>query len=584
MDSNYHLIKQTLYNIFPESCYKYVKLMYNDKNQTYNLKTLKPISDTMNISIDELVTILDNVFDKELFETEHVKYSYNLKCTNINLTNTIKSILQSSNIINKTDDSKNILVDYASPNVCKDLHVGHLRSSIIGKTLCNVLNKLGHNVTPINHIGDWGTQFGMLIEHLDNTYENLTEEVINSISGNLQQFYTESKNRFNTDEEFRARALEKVVLLQSHDEDIIEKWKMLKEISRKSYQPTFDILGVESEEKGESFYQQFIPGLIEELEQNNMLEVQDDGRTVIRNDKYSIPLIIIKSDGGYTYDTTDLAALRYRLIDMNMDEIYYVVDGGDSHKFHFQMLFDVARQMEWLTYQKVEHIDFGFVKGSDGKIFRSRDGGTVKLQNLLDESINRMTNIMLDRNVDIDQEMIDEITRNIAIGSIKYSDLKTKRQKDYVFSFDRMLTFEGDSCPYLLYNLVRIKSIIRKINDINPEYVQQAKNNIINDNIELEFNDDYEKVLAHKMSQFTFVLDNATNKMEFHQLCRYMYDLSCEFSRFNKNCRIINFRTTETGHKIIESINTTRFMLCKAMEKIQTVCFEILGIDIVEYM
>jgi arginyl-tRNA synthetase len=576
MISSFDIICDTLRGILPETSHKFIKLMY--KNGSYDLKTLKPISMDMNISIDDLTAIIVNGFHNTMFNTNKSKYCISFVPSASHCSEIVKSVID-NDIIAKHENTKRILVDYASPNVCKNLHVGHLRSSIIGQVTCNILRMYGHDVHAINHVGDWGTQFGMLIQHLEETYPELNEENMKEIAGDLQGFYSESKKRFDEDEEFKNNAYAKVVQLQSHDESIIEKWNMLKDISRKSYEVTFKRLGVDNEEKGESFYQQFIPDLVDELQSKGVLTLQDDGRTVVQTDISDVPLIIIKSNGGYTYDTTDLSALRYRLVDMKMEEIYYVVDGGDSHKKHFKMIFDVAKRCGWLTTQKVKHVDFGFVKGSDGKIFRSRLGGTVKLDELLNEAIEKMRVIMKERNntntaYDVDTE--NKIIERLAMGAVKYSDLKCKRQKDYTFSFDRMLTFEGDSCPYLMYNLVRIMSIGRKLKQNGVDHTEIAY-----EREEYVYDNEYELTLIRFMSQFPNIVNSSYDKMEFHQICKFMYDLSSMFSKFITNCRVINF---DNDKVTIKSVNYSRILLCEAVKKIYMVCFQILGIDVLDHM
>lgn len=546
-------------------------LTINSSKEEYILKLFGLRKLGMDIDLVNNLILENESLDK-YFDMKTKKFAIEFKPNSLWSSEQVSTML-SHDIISKTTNPKNILVDFTSPNIAKDLHVGHLRSSVIGESICRLLEKLGHNVLRINHVGDWGTQFGMLIEYLDEKFPDLNSIAID----NLQTFYQESKLRCATDPEFKKRAYQTVVLLQSGDPVITQKWKLIKNISHQSYEKIFDRLGVTADEVGESFYQQFIPELMVELEGSGLLSLQDDGRRVIEIDGYQFPLIVQKSDGGYTYDTTDLAALRYRLTTLGMDEIYYVVDGGDSHKFHFQMLFETARRCGWLTNQRVEHIEFGFVLGPDGKRFRSRDGGTIKLEDLLNKAVTKASELLEEKITGDRNDLTDDdkkrIIQSVAIGSVKYADLATKRVKNYKFSFERMLTLQGNSCPYLLYSLVRIASIGRKA---GQENINIALNGIK----EFLLETSHEIQLGSYLSKFPFILAEARNTLMFHQLCKYIYELSSVFNRFVENCRVLTFNSDGE----LESVDYNRLLMCEATRKIYEEVFYLLGIKPLDRM
>ncbi|ENN82904.1 hypothetical protein YQE_00732, partial [Dendroctonus ponderosae] len=355
-----------------------------------------------------------------------------------------------------------VLVDFSSPNITKEMHVGHLRSTVIGDSICRLLEYLGHDVLRINHVGDWGTQFGMLIAHLQDKFPNYLVE--SPPISDLQAFYKESKKRFDEEEDFKKRAYASVVKLQSFDPDHVKAWKLICDVSRQEFEKIYDRLEISVVERGESFYQTRMEKIVKDLQLAGYLE-EDDGRKVMWGDSGTIPLTVVKSDGGFTYDTSDMAALKQRLEEEKADWIIYVTDAGQAT--HFQTIFACARKAKILNPQihRVDHVGFGVVLGEDKKKFKTRSGDTVRLIDLLDEGLKRS----LDKLNEKEREKVlspDELKKaqeSIAFGCIKYADLSHNRNHEYVFSFDKMLEDKGNTAVYLLYAYTRIKSIARNV-------------------------------------------------------------------------------------------------------------------------
>lgn len=466
-------------------------------------------------------------------------------------------------LITKTEKKEKILVDFSSPNIAKDMHVGHLRSTIIGDSICRLFEKQGHEVHRINHIGDFGLQFGMLIEYM---IEKKSESVNNLNINDLQEFYVASKKRFDTNENFKKNAYQRVVDLQRGDKKIVDLWNEIKDISRSAYNQIYEMLNINLKEVGESFYQDKIPDMISELRNKNLL-IDDSGRVIIKVPNIKVPLTVIKSDGCYTYDTTDLAAIKYRLLDLGMDQIYYVVDDGQST--HLKQIFYVAKMAGWLTYQKVNHINFGLVCGNDGKRFRTRNGETSKLIDLLYESLNRTSEIMNTKNTNLTEQEKSNVIKNVAFGSIKYADLSSRRTKNYVFSYDKMLSLKGNTAPYLLYAYVRICSILRNVQD------HLTQNFEIDINLEL----DEEINLLKHLVLFPNVVKRVSEDLMFNKICDYLYDLCVKFHIFFSKCRCVEIHDSK-----ICKINYTRIYLCQYTQNIMSECFYVLGINTIDKM
>ncbi len=362
-------------------------------------------------------------------------------------------------------EPETVVIDYSAPNVAKEMHVGHLRSTVIGDSLFRVLDFAGHRVVAENHIGDWGTPFGMLIEHLVDLGES---GAVDGLSvGDLDVFYRQARESFDADPGFQARSRRRVVLLQSGDEETLRLWRLLVTESVRHYDEVYARLGVlltDDDIVGESFYNPMLPSVVDDLRRLGLL-VENDGALCVFPEGFTnrhgepLPLIVEKSDGGYGYAATDLAALRDRVGRLGATRILYVV--GAPQAQHFQMVFAVARAAGWLPAGvRAEHVAFGSILGADHKMLRSRAGESVKLAALLDEAVERAGAAMGEHAAGLEPAERERLAAALGIGAVKYADLSTDRSRDYVFDWDRMLAFEGDTGPYLQYAHARIRSIL----------------------------------------------------------------------------------------------------------------------------
>ncbi|XP_020268077.1 arginine--tRNA ligase, cytoplasmic-like isoform X1 [Asparagus officinalis] len=460
---------------------------------------------------------------------------------------------------------KRAVVDFSSPNIAKEMHVGHLRSTIIGDTLARMLEFSKVDVLRRNHVGDWGTQFGMLIEYLFEMFPNW-EDVGEQAIGDLQEFYKASKKRFDDDPSFKERAQLAVVQLQGGDMKYRNAWKKICEISRKEFDLVYKRLGVYLEEKGESFYNPYIPGVLEELTQKGLVE-ESEGARVIFIEGQSIPLIVVKKDGGFNYASTDLAALWYRLNEEKAEWIIYVTDAGQQ--LHFSMLFSAARKAGWLPensnlYPKANHVGFGLVLGSDGKRFRTRSSEVVRLAELLDEAKDRSKAELRTRLEDSGKvaewtdEELEETAEAVGYGAVKYADLKNNRSTNYTFSFEQMLNDKGNTAVYLLYAHARICSIIRKSGKDIKELMK-------NGTVVLAHPD--ERILGLHLIHFAEMVEEACINLLPNVICEYLYNLSEIFTRFYTNCKVVG-----------SAEETSRLLLCEATAVVMRKCFHLLGI------
>jgi arginyl-tRNA synthetase len=351
---------------------------------------------------------------------------------------------------------RRVVIDFSSPNIAKEMHVGHLRSTIIGESISRLMEYIGYDVLRLNHIGDWGTQFGMLIAHLEDKFPNYATE--SPPIGDLQAFYKESKKRFDEEEDFKKRAYECVVKLQAFDPVIIKGWNLICDVSRSEYQLIYKELDIKLIERGESFYQNLMAPAVKDFEDKNLV-VTEEGRKLIFPPNVSIPLTVVKSDGGFTYDTSDLAAIKQRLQEEKGDILLYVIDSGQS--VHMQGIFSAARLIGWINpdHHRVEHVEFGVVLGEDKKKFKTRSGETVRLKDLLNEGLTRAMDKLVEKGRDkvLTKEELVSAQKAVAYGCIKYSDLSNSRTNAYIFSFDKMLDDKGNTAVYMLYAFTRIK-------------------------------------------------------------------------------------------------------------------------------
>lgn len=474
-----------------------------------------------------------------------------------------------------TVEPETIVVDYSSPNVAKEMHVGHLRSTIIGDAITRVLEAQGHTVIRQNHVGDWGTQFGMLIENLlDQGFDPATSDA--SAVGDLTRIYKQSKQRFDDDADFTQRARERVVKLQGGDETTLAVWRALVEASKTYFQSVYgrlDVLLSPDDVCGESFYNDRLPGVVQKLEEGGQLHESEGARVVYPEgfkdrDDNPLGMIVQKSDGGYLYATTDLAAAMYRVNELHADRVVYVI--GLPQKQHFEMFTQTLRQAGWLSDDvRMAFAGFGSVLGEDGKMFKTRSGDTVRLIDLINEAETRAYDIVKQKTEERGESMTDEQLREIAhvvgVGALKYADLSSDRVKDYTFSWDRMLSFDGNTAPYLLNAYVRVRAIFRR-GDVDPASV----------NGKFEISTPHEKRIAVKLLQFGDVVGRVADAMEPHQLCTYLYELAAEYHSFFEACPVLKADT--------EAQRDSRLKLCDTTANVLKQGLGMLGIGTVERM
>uniref|UniRef100_A0AC35TYK5 Arginine--tRNA ligase n=1 Tax=Rhabditophanes sp. KR3021 TaxID=114890 RepID=A0AC35TYK5_9BILA len=486
----------------------------------------------------------------------------------------IANILQNGINIPKIE-KKHAVIDFSSPNIAKEMHVGHLRSTIIGESICRLLEYVGFSTLRLNHIGDWGTQFGMLIAHLQEKFPNFLNETPEV--GDLQTFYKESKKRFDEDGEFKARAYECVVKLQSRDDTIIKAWTIVTDVSRRSLNKMYKRLDITLNERGESFYQDLMGKVVTELHATGKL-IEEEGRKVLFPTDCSVPLTIVKSDGGYTYDTSDMAALQHRLEVEKGEWLIYVIDAGQS--LHMETVFAGARDLGWYDEKekRIEHIAFGLVLGEDGKKFKTRSGETIKLNDLLDEAVKRAADKLIEkgRNNEMSPEQMIAAQESVGYGCVKYADLSNNRNSDYTFSYDRMLEDKGNTAVYLLYAYARICSIAR---NVDIEKVKCTKLNLCLETGHCPLDHPSEFKLAKQIMKFSDVLLSCLDTLLPHQLCEYTYNLATVFNDFYKDCYII--QTDKDGKK---EFHENRLALCKVTKIVMDSCFKIIGLNPVDKM
>ncbi|KAK2454722.1 Arginyl-tRNA synthetase, class Ic [Trifolium repens] len=462
---------------------------------------------------------------------------------------------------------KRVLVDFSSPNIAKEMHVGHLRSTIIGDTLARMLEFCQPEcLIRRNHLGDWGTQFGMLIAHHFEKFPN-SDNVNESNIGDLQAFYKESKLKFDSDPDFKLNAQQSVVKLQGGDPKYRKAWEQICNISRTEFNKVYQRLGIHLEEMPESFYNELIPPTLEKLDKLGLIE-DSDGARVIFVDDVDIPLIAVKKDGGYNYFSTDLASLWYRLNIEKLDWNIYVTDVGQWQ--HFDMLFKAFRRAGWLPKDENEypictHIGFGLVLGKDGKRLRSSMGETVRLVDLLDKAKEKSKIALLQRGntKEWSEEEIEKASEAIGYGAVKYADLKNNRTANYTINFKQMLNDKGNTAVYLIYAHARICSIIRK----SGKDIEELKKT---GTVVLDHED--ERTLALHLLQFTEVFVESCSNLLPHTLCEYLYNLAEIFTKkFYSNCQVVG-----------SPEETSRLLLCEATLVVMRLCFYLLGIEPVD--
>lgn len=473
--------------------------------------------------------------------------------------------------IEKTDSPKTVVIDYSSPNLAKEMHVGHLRSTIIGDALARILEFLGNKVVRQNHVGDWGTQFGMLIAELET---QLSEgEQAELALKDLEGFYQQAKKHFDEDESFANTAREYVVKLQAGDEKIHGLWEKFRAISLAHNQEIYQKLNVTLSTQdvyGESAYNDDLATLVDELKQQK-IAVEDNGAQAVfleeLADKEGNPSVALiqKNDGGYLYATTDLAAMRYRHNALNADRILYFID--DRQSLHMKQVFAIARKADFVgEHVSLEHHAFGKMLGEDKKPFKTRTGGTIKLAELLQESVERSLEVVKGKNPELNAEQAEAIASNVGIGAVKYADLSKTRTNDYVFDWEAMLALDGNTGPYMQYAYARCCSIFAKAG-IALESHQE--------NISIET--EQERSLALKLMQFSDIVEQTGDDAYPHTLCNYLYELASLFMTFYEACPILK-------EGVATETKNSRLQITKATAQTLKTGLHLLGINVMERM
>ncbi|MGF1477955.1 MAG: arginine--tRNA ligase [Cyanophyceae cyanobacterium] len=471
-----------------------------------------------------------------------------------------------------TPSPQRVIVDYPSPNIAKEMHVGHLRPAVIGDCIARILEFLGHDVLRLSHVGDWGTPFGMLIAYLREAYpEALTTEGLDL--GDLSTFYRQAKRRFDEDAEFREAARLAVVQLQAGDGSTLRAWKIVCELSSRSYQEIYNLLGISPfVERGESFYNPFLPEIVEELERLGLL-VEDEGAKCVFLEGFTnkegkpLPLIVQKSNGGYNYATTDLAAIRYRVQKDQAQWVIYPVGAEQSN--HFAQIFQVGRRAGWIGDEHwFVHAPFGLVLGEDSKKLKTRSGEAVRLQDLLEEAIARaradLEARLAQEGRTESEEFIEHEAKVVGISAVKYADLSQNRTSNYIFNYDKMLSLQGNTAPYLLYAYVRVQGISRKG---NIDFKQLGAINVVLEETEL--------TLSKHILQLSEVLNAVEQDLLPNRLCEYLFQLSQKFNQFYDRCPVLQAE---------EPQRSSRLVLCDLTARTLKLGLSLLGIPVLERM
>ena len=467
-------------------------------------------------------------------------------------------------------EPQTVVIDYSAPNVAKEMHVGHLRSTIIGDAAVRTLEFLGHKVIRANHVGDWGTQFGMLIAYLEKQQqENAGEMALADLEG----FYREAKKHYDEDEAFAERARSYVVKLQGGDPYFLEMWRKLVDITMSQNQLTYNRLNVtltRDDVMGESLYNPMLPGIVADLKAKH-LAVESEGATVVFLDEYKnkegepMGVIIQKKDGGYLYTTTDIACAKYRYETLHADRVLYYIDSRQHQ--HLMQAWTIVRKAGYVPDSvPLEHHMFGMMLGKDGKPFKTRAGGTVKLSDLLDEALERARRLVAEKNPDMPADELEKLANAVGIGAVKYADLSKNRTTDYIFDWDNMLAFEGNTAPYMQYAYTRVLSVFRKAN-IDESVLANAT---------VTITEDREAQLAARLLQFEETLTVVARDGTPHVMCAYLYDLAGLFSGFYEHCPILSAEN--------ESVRNSRLKLAQLTAKTLKLGLDTLGIETVERM
>jgi arginyl-tRNA synthetase len=468
-------------------------------------------------------------------------------------------------LLTVTDNPRTVVVDYSSPNLAKEMHVGHLRSTIIGDAIAHVLSATGERVIRQNHFGDWGTQFGMLLAYLEETGSS------SAMLADLERFYQAAKKRFDADAAFAERARARVVALQSGDAKAHALWQQFIDISLSHCDEVYRRLGVAltpADVRAESAYNNDLPDIVRVLDEAGLLTESDGARCVFLDefnakDGTPVPFIVQKSDGGYLYSTSDLAAVRYRAKTLHADRILYFVDARQA--LHFRQLFAVSRRAGFAPSRvSLEHHPFGVMLGKDGRPFRSREGGLVKLVELLDEAQQRAFALVTEKNPALPEAERREIARIVGIGAVKYADLSKHRTSDYVFDWDTILSFDGNTAPYLQYAYTRVVSLFRR----GQVWAEQLQG-------QLMLEAPSERALALTLARFQEIVDDVAADALPHYLCGYLYELASRYMQFYEQCPVLN---------AADAVRASRLLLCRRVADTMKCGLSLLGIETVDRM
>ena len=528
------------------------------------------LSKILRKSPNDIAIAIANNLDSELSEIAEINIVngfLNFKAKNSWISKKISSMNSDPRLGVELENRKTIVIDYSSPNIAKRMHVGHLRSTVIGDALSRIFSFKGHNVVGENHIGDWGTPFGMLIEHFIECDNNNVGEI------DLSTFYKEARYKFENIDDFALRSRQRVVKLQSRDAETIDLWQKLVDFSLVNFNSVYQMLGVllnDDNLAGESIYEDLLPEVVKRLESQNLI-VESEGALVVFPDGWfnrenePLPLIIRKGDGGYNYATTDLACIINRVESIECNEMLYVVGAEQSQ--HFSMVFQVAKDAKFMDEKiKAVHVSFGLVMGSDGKKLASREGKAITLKELLEESVNRAEKLILEKNSSMSDSDRKKVSKMIGIGAIKYADLSIDRNKNYVFDWDKMLSFDGNTAPYLQYAHARICSIFRK-SSISRESTFNSEILVVND---------FEKSLSKSLIGFSESIDETINSYSPHRLAVYLHHLAQDFASFYENCPVLISND--------EAKMNSRLALCNLTARTLKTGLGLLGIETPENM
>jgi arginyl-tRNA synthetase len=498
------------------------------------------------------------------------------------LKNQLSEILASDRLgVDPAQDPQQIVVDFSSPNIAKEMHVGHLRSTIIGDSIARVLDFKGHNVLRLNHVGDWGTQFGMLIAYLREVYPDALTTANALDLGDLVSFYKKAKQRFDEDETFQELVRQEVVKLQAGNAETRQAWQLLCEQSRREFQVIYDWLDIQLTERGESFYNPLLPAVVEDLETAGLL-VEDQGAKCVFLEGFTnkegdpLPLIVQKTDGGYNYATTDLAALRYRIQQDHADRLIYITDAGQAS--HFAQVFQVAKRAGWIPETvEIVHVPFGLVLGEDGKKLKTRSGETVRLRDLLDEAIERakidLETRLKEEGRQESSEFINHVAKVVGLSAVKYADLSQNRTSNYIFSYDKMLALQGNTAPYMLYAYVRIQGISRKGN-IDFSHLDNK--------VDIQLAEPTELNLAKHLLQLGEILNIVETELMPNRLCQYLFELSQKFNQFYEQCPVLKNPDGTSFEQ--EPQRTSRLVLCDLTARTLKLGLSLLGIQVLDRM